>query len=43
MTAPDVFAAVFTLVYMLGAFFLAMGAAVLGRFVWEVIRGGASS
>lgn len=38
MTVPDVFAAVFTLAYMLGAFFLAMGAAVVARFVWEVLR-----
>lgn len=38
MTVPDVFAAVFALVYALGAFFLAMGAAVVGRFVWEVLR-----
>lgn len=40
MTAPDIFAALFTLVYMLGAFFLAMGAAVIGRFAWEVLRDG---
>ena len=38
MTAPDIFAAVFTLLYMLGAFFLAMGAAVVGRFAVELIR-----
>ena len=38
MTAPDVFAAVFALAYVLGAFILAMGAAVAGRFVWEVLR-----
>ena len=38
MTVPDVFAAAFALLYMLGAFILAMGAAVVGRFVWEVLR-----
>lgn len=31
-------AALFTVVYMLGAFFLAMGAAVIARFLWEVLR-----
>jgi hypothetical protein len=38
MTGPDIFAAAFTLFYMLGAFFLAMGAAVVGRFVLELWR-----
>ena len=38
MTATDVFAAVFAIAYVLGAFFLAMGACVIGRFVWEVLR-----
>lgn len=31
-------ALVFTVAYVLGAFILAMGAAVVGRFVWEVLR-----
>ena len=38
MTATDVFAAAFTLFYMLGAFFLAMGAAVVARFALELWR-----
>ena len=38
MTAPDIFAAVFTLLYVLGAFILSMGAAVIARFLWEVLR-----
>ena len=38
MTAPDIFAALFALIYVLGAFFLAMGAAVVGRFVLELWR-----
>lgn len=38
MTAPDIFAAVFTLLYVLGAFILSMGAAVIGRFAVELVR-----
>lgn len=38
MTAPDIFAALFAVAWTLGAFILAMGAAVVGRFAWEVIR-----
>ena len=38
MTAPDIFAAAFALLYVLGAFFLAMGAAVVGRFAVELVR-----
>ena len=40
MTAPDIFAAAFALFYVLGAFILAMGVAIIGRFVWEVLRDG---
>ena len=38
MTAPDIFAAAFALFYVLGAFILALGAAVVARFVWEMLR-----
>ena len=38
MTATDVFAAVFAIAYMLGAFILAMGAAVVARFALELWR-----
>lgn len=38
MTATDVFAAVFAIAYVLGAFILAMGAAVIGRFAVELVR-----
>ena len=38
MTAPDVFAAIFAIVYVLGMFLLSMGAAILARFAWEVLR-----
>lgn len=31
-------AALFAVFYTLGAFILAMGAAIIGRFVWEVLR-----
>ena len=31
-------ALIFTVAYVLGVFILAMGAAVAGRFVWEVLR-----
>ena len=33
-------ALIFTVAYVLGAFILAMGAAIIGRFVWEVLRDG---
>mgnify|MGYP000859550985 FL=1 len=38
MTAPDIMAALFAVAYIIGAFILAMGAAVVARFVWEVLR-----
>lgn len=38
MTSPDIMAALFAVFYTLGAFILAMGAAIIGRFVWEVLR-----
>ena len=40
MTAPDIFAAAFALFYVLGAFILAMGVAVVGRFILELWRAG---
>ena len=38
MTAPDIFAAAFALFYVLGAFILALGAAVVARFALELWR-----
>ena len=38
MTAPDIMAALFAVAYIIGAFILAMGAAVVARFVWEMLR-----
>lgn len=38
MTAPDIMAALFAVAYVIGAFILAMGAAVIGRFAVELVR-----
>ena len=38
MTAPDIFAALYALLYWIAVYALAFGVALEVRFIWELIR-----